>query len=177
MKRAFTIMEVLVVLTILALLLGMLLSVLSAGKEASENAYCMTNLRTMGQGVEFLKTDNRGLLPVGEGFWDSLATALDTKPYEVSGSPRDNSPWQCNSDHIWGVKTGLSYVYTPAEVVLLVGETRADLVARWYEDDPKSSVIMDVMPFHTKGKRKNSLRYDGSAGRFSGSLISIPAPF
>ncbi|MEM6391313.1 MAG: type II secretion system protein [Planctomycetota bacterium] len=76
MKRAFTLVEVLVVLAIIALLASILFPIFSQAKEAAWSVSCQNNLRQMGIAWEAVILDNGGVVPhtfsVSVNQWDGL---------------------------------------------------------------------------------------------------------
>jgi len=64
MKRAFTMIELLLVIAILAILAGMLLPVISRTKEAARSAACLGNLHQIGIALQIYVQDNQNRLPV-----------------------------------------------------------------------------------------------------------------
>jgi prepilin-type N-terminal cleavage/methylation domain-containing protein/prepilin-type processing-associated H-X9-DG protein len=62
-KRAFTLVELLVVIGIIALLISILLPALSKAKEAANTVKCASNLRQIGIGLAGYVADNKGTLP------------------------------------------------------------------------------------------------------------------
>lgn len=63
--RAFTLVELLVVIGIIALLVGILLPVLGRARGAAADLKCQANLRSLFQLVAAYATDNKGSLPYG----------------------------------------------------------------------------------------------------------------
>ncbi|HEX8341313.1 MAG TPA: type II secretion system protein [Tepidisphaeraceae bacterium] len=66
-KRAFTLVELLVVIGIVALLISILLPVLSSARQAGQRVKCLSNLRSMQVAQALYVAENRGYL-VHSGF-------------------------------------------------------------------------------------------------------------
>jgi len=63
-SRAFTLVELLVVISVIGLLMGILMPALRNARGTANRAYCMTNLRQIGIGMRAYLDDNRDIFPI-----------------------------------------------------------------------------------------------------------------
>ncbi|MEM1013587.1 MAG: prepilin-type N-terminal cleavage/methylation domain-containing protein [Planctomycetota bacterium] len=65
-RSAFTLVELLVVIGIIALLISILLPTLSRARASASSVACLSNLRQIGVATTFYTESNNGILPIGE---------------------------------------------------------------------------------------------------------------
>ena len=66
-RTAFTLMELLVVITIIAVLVAMLMPAIKMIRDSAKSTKCQSNLRMCGAGLYVWANDNDGFLPWSEG--------------------------------------------------------------------------------------------------------------
>src|SRR5262245_61875370 len=82
-RSAFTLVELLVVIGIIAVLIGILLPALGRARAQARSVACQANLRSIGQALAIYVANNKQMLPPGE--WDGQAR--DATGTVVPGSP------------------------------------------------------------------------------------------
>ena len=82
-RGAFTLVELLVVIGIIALLISILLPSLNSARRSAKSVVCLSNLRQIGTGLVLYAEGNKGTLPFG--FWDG-ATPPDAATDADSGN-------------------------------------------------------------------------------------------
>jgi len=87
-RRAFTLVELLVVIGIIAVLIAILLPALGRAKSQATTVACLANLRSIGQAIQIYAGQNKGMLPYG--YWDGQGSPDGTT---VSGG-NNAADWQ-----------------------------------------------------------------------------------
>jgi prepilin-type N-terminal cleavage/methylation domain-containing protein len=87
-RRAFTLVELLVVIAIIAILIAILLPVLSKAKENARAVACQSNQRQLAQGFLLFAHDNKGQLP---GNWFDRANPILSRTCWLLGNSGSGS--------------------------------------------------------------------------------------
>jgi prepilin-type N-terminal cleavage/methylation domain-containing protein len=122
--RAFSILELVVVIAVIATLVSLLLPALASSRESARRVVCASNIRTLCTAVLTYSQANRDCIPVTEYPFNRttrLQTSVLAQPFEALrselGDPPDWSsfgPARCPSDDRVGPVVGFGYHYVAA---------------------------------------------------------------
>ncbi len=132
-RRAFSLIELLVVIFIIAILLSILMPALPRARNAARKVRCAANLRGIGQSVEMYKDKNREVFPLARYMpppWISMDT--ERPPFNVAMQDfleLEDMAYRCPGDKVVWNQT-----WTPTDATFWIeeGDTRERLSAMSY---------------------------------------------
>ncbi len=89
-RRGFTLLQLLIVVTIIAMLVAIILPALRRAREAANRSYCVNNLRQLSAAIELYSYDFEGKVPVGH---KGIAEEDGYEIGEVGDNPGDPYRW------------------------------------------------------------------------------------
>ncbi|MBY0113600.1 MAG: type II secretion system GspH family protein [Phycisphaerales bacterium] len=198
-RRGFSLIELLVSISIIAMLIGILLPALPRARDAARRAACGVNLRSVGQAIELYKNQYREAFPKAKYMpnpWLSGSKDPGFNVTMIDFLDRESPAYKCPGDREvfkidWKDTTktppedrigGMSYTYVTA----LAGEkVENTFFAKYLKLTPSNTPLMydfDNGTFETQDGRtvstpffhraRNVLFADGHAGKFdSGGTV------
>jgi prepilin-type N-terminal cleavage/methylation domain-containing protein len=180
-RPAFSIIELLVSIAIIALLIGILFPALSGAIGSARSVRCQANLRSLVTGLQMYQEDNDGVLPwvivIPQTIDDpepylSLTSYLDaTLPQGILGEDVSKvDPFACPSDRLFAPLTGFSYSYMPAAFMQVTGEHPDNLpdwrrLSKPYEGTNAPPVLQDFQRFHINQEKWSTHQNPDQTGR------------
>lgn len=123
MRKAFTLVELLIVIAIIALLLSILLPALSKARGIANDSVCKFNLRSFGQAINSYINDYNCIPATTQSMInvpaDEIDLAIRLRNYWDVKDPSITEkvkPWYCPNDKERVIATGGSYMYYMAPI-------------------------------------------------------------
>lgn len=164
MRRAFSLIELLVTIALVALLAALGLPVIERYADKGRAASCMANLRSLGTALNLYLADNNATMPtlqLARKSTDEDVPVIDnTLDHYTGGSKK---VFACPSDRKFATTTGTSYHWN----VALNGQSIASLNFMGVAEQPSFIPIMgDKEGFHRDPDHKVNILYaDGHASK------------
>jgi prepilin-type N-terminal cleavage/methylation domain-containing protein/prepilin-type processing-associated H-X9-DG protein len=112
-RRAFTLVELLVVIGVIALLIALLMPALSSSRESANRLKCLNALRNIGQAAQLHANEHDGYFPLAGWHWEPAGGQTDPKgvgdaderryDYYVDAGVRRPMPVTAALGRSWGV--------------------------------------------------------------------------
>lgn len=146
MRRAFTLVELLVTVSIIALLMALLLPAVQAAREAARNCQCQSNLHQVGVEFAHEMSIGRGLVPL----------VYYQEGPSLSGRNRNYAMLRCPA--LDSAVLNAPYTYSQR----FGNCTRESIIESYGVASVEIPIVSDMQPVHTG--QTNSLYLDGHAG-------------
>jgi prepilin-type N-terminal cleavage/methylation domain-containing protein/prepilin-type processing-associated H-X9-DG protein len=168
--RAFTLVELLVTIAIIALLAALLMPALGRGKEAGRVAICQGNLHQIGLALQLYVDDNKNIMPaMSDRPLAGAPTNLQTMDVVLGGPLGSKQVLRCPSDNRrLFEQTGSSYSWNS-----LVNGQKADRlqVMNLSLAMTKIPLVFDKQGFHAVLGAKHAVNYLYADGHIKNLLI------
>lgn len=192
-RSAFTLIEVLVVISIVVVLIALLFPAIGSIRRAAHATICQSNLRSHYIGLQSYQDANNGVMPMTvvpfrpDLGYDTpvmeLAIQLGVSMPRIDrGQIAAGQPWLCPSDQEALQQWGWSYFYWAESFFSYhrIDGNAAGRVTAYYNNNPSEPVFIDSYPGHARnstiqqgrpnGHARFMVRYNGSIDRFKAYL-------
>jgi prepilin-type N-terminal cleavage/methylation domain-containing protein/prepilin-type processing-associated H-X9-DG protein len=163
MRRAFTLLELLVVIALVAMLAALGFPLAQSYQEKAHAAACMMNLRSLGAALNLYLGENNGIMPTLKLAREKISEDVPVIDNTLDRYAGSKKVFACPSDHKFAAATGTSYHWN----VALNGQSIAALNFMGVADQPGFIPLMgDKEGFHRDPDHKVNILYaDGHASK------------
>lgn len=160
-RKGFTLLELLVVLSIVAVLAALLMPVTRRVRARSQAVACVSNLRQLGMGLQSYLSENDQTMPVLAAGRETRAEEAKTIDNTLDRYVSAPKVFACPADDRGlAEKTGTSYFWNPA----LNGQRTSNLTFLTIDAASRIPILSDKEGFHLYRENKvNILFADGHA--------------
>lgn len=161
MKRAFTLLELLVVLAIIAVLAVLITPVSKRILASGKTTACLSNLRQLGVGLTAYLTDHDNAMPILKTAREKRSDEVPVIDNTLDKYIRDPRAFACPADQRFAAESGTSYVWN----IALNGQTLGRLnFLGIVEEYSRIPILGDKEGFHPYAEHKVNILYaDGHA--------------
>ena len=138
-RRAFTLVELLVVIGIIAVLIGILLPTLARARRQSQMTSCLSSQRQLVMALLMYCQDNKQTFPGGSGWYPEKDNAGNPLPFQwrfgAHYDPSAFNPYSCNKDDKAGPTFLAKYVKGSEKIPACPAEEQLKRIGTWWPDN------------------------------------------
>ena len=167
--KAFTLVELLVVISIIALLLAILMPSLNAARSQAQKIVCTSNMRNLGLATSMYLLENKDQYPSPKNCWSyswyqSLATYVDTAAKDIGKVSNPTTSDVTKKKNVFKCPSSNNPLRQPYK----------DYSGAWWDGASQSNrfgIIWYSAPGGTSGRKFFSCRRQGDIRRTHGSVV------